>query len=185
MVIHENSSAIPGQGSQHVGMMKDFYSSFKIVRDTFAEASDTVHRNLAKLCLDGPESDLTLTENTQPCLLTASVAAFRVAQLELGFTPSAVAGHSLGEYSALVCAGSLPFASAVFWVRERGASMQKAVPAGEGAMAAILGMTDERVTHLCERATTLALSTPQKDPDAVGSVEDIVQPANYNAPGKW
>src|SRR5207342_2091302 len=100
---------------------------FKLVREIFEEASDSASKDLRKLCFDGPESDLVLTENTQPCLLTASVAAFRVAQSELGFKPDAVAGHSLGEYSALVAAESLPLATAVRWVKERGKAMQLAI----------------------------------------------------------
>src|SRR4051794_11643766 len=92
----------PGQGSQHVGMAKDLYENFNIAREVFEEVSDSIHIDLKKLCFQGPESDLTLTQNTQPCLLAASVAAFRVAEREFNFTPGAVAGHSLGEYSALV-----------------------------------------------------------------------------------
>src|SRR3954454_3336310 len=122
------AALFPGQGSQHVGMAKDLYDNFKLVRELFEEASDAVRVDLKKLCCDGPESDLMLTENTQPCLLTASVAAFRVAQAENGFIPDVVAGHSLGEYSALVAANVLPFARAAYWVRERGRAMQIAVP---------------------------------------------------------
>src|ERR1700679_3265786 len=92
----------PGQGSQHVGMAKELLENFSVAREAFEEASDGSKLNVKKLCLDGPESDLTLTENTQPCLLTASVAAFRIAELEQGFQPAVAAGHSLGEYSALV-----------------------------------------------------------------------------------
>jgi [acyl-carrier-protein] S-malonyltransferase len=116
----------PGQGSQHVGMAKDLLDNFKCAKEVFEEASDAAHLDIRKLCLDGPESDLILTENTQPCLLTASVAAFRCAQVELGFQPSVVAGHSLGEYSALVAAGAIPLGVAAAWVRERGRAMQKA-----------------------------------------------------------
>lgn len=175
----------PGQGSQHVGMAKDLLQDFKIARDTFEEASEAVKQDLRKLCLDGPDSDLTLTENTQPCLLTASVAAFRAAQSATGFTPALVAGHSLGEYSALVSAGVLPLATAVRWVKERGASMQKAVPAGEGSMAAILGMEDDQVEALCAKATENARAKRSSDPtDGALTVEAIVQPANFNAPGQ-
>src|SRR4051794_8387241 len=109
----------PGQGSQHVGMAKDLHENFKIVREAFEEASDAISKDLRKLCFEGPDSDLVLTENTQPCLLVSSVAAFRVAETEYGFKPSAVAGHSLGEYSALVAAGTLPLATATRWVHER------------------------------------------------------------------
>ena len=122
---HSNShyshvfAVFPGQGSQHVGMAKDLHENFALVREIFEEASDAIHVNLRKLCFEGPESDLILTENTQPCLLTASVAAFRVAEREFNFIPGAVAGHSLGEYSALVAAGCINLGVATRWVRER------------------------------------------------------------------
>ena len=174
----------PGQGSQHVGMAKDFYSSFKVAKEVFEEASDAISVNLKKLCFDGPESDLTLTENTQPCLLTASIAAFRVAQKEVSFSPAVVAGHSLGEYSALVAAGSISLNVAVRWVRERGLAMQKAVPAGEGTMAAIIGLEDEQVDQLCKNATSIAKEQRSKGEFPEISVEAIVQPANFNSPGQ-
>ena len=126
-------------------MAKELHDSFRLAARTFEEVSDAIHLNLRKLCFDGPESDLTLTENTQPCLLAASVAAYRVASAELGFSPAVVAGHSLGEYSALVAAGALDLATAARWVRERGRAMQLAVPPGQGAMAAVLGLDDEKV----------------------------------------
>lgn len=174
----------PGQGSQHVGMAKDLYNDFKIAREAFEEASDACHLNLKKLCFDGPESDLTLTENTQPCLLTASVAAYRVAQAEKGLSPSAVAGHSLGEYSALVAVGALELGQAAAWVRERGAAMQRAVPAGEGTMAAILNLEDAQVETLCQRATEQTRELRQKGESSELRVEALVQPANFNAPGQ-
>ena len=178
----------PGQGAQFVGMGKSLFENFPIAKETFEEASDACSLNLKKLCFDGPESDLTLTENTQPCLLTASVAAFRVAQKEYGFKPTAVAGHSLGEYSALVAAGALPLSAAAYWVRERGKSMQEAVPAGQGTMAAILGAEDSAVEKLCEVATAeakLARSSKVYGPDEDEIVvECIVQPANFNSPGQ-
>ena len=174
----------PGQGSQHVGMGKDLCENFKLAREIFEEASDASKLNLKKLCFDGPESDLTLTENTQPCLLTASVAAFRVAQAETGFKPSAVAGHSLGEYSALVAAGGIPLAAAARWVRERGAAMQRAVPAGQGTMAAVLGMEDAPVEKLCEQATEEAKAARAKGQAEELTVEAVVQPVNYNSPGQ-
>jgi [acyl-carrier-protein] S-malonyltransferase len=174
----------PGQGAQHVGMGKELFENFIEARETFEEASDATHLNLKKLCFEGPESDLTLTEHTQPCLLTTSVAAFRVAQKQLGFFPSVVAGHSLGEYSALVCAGALPLATASRWVRERGAAMQKAVPAGQGSMAAVMG-GDEWIDALCAKATESA-KAKRSHPEATSSftVDAIVQPANFNAPGQ-
>jgi [acyl-carrier-protein] S-malonyltransferase len=174
----------PGQGSQHVGMAKDLFENFKLVRELFEEASDSISLDLRKLCFDGPESDLVLTENTQPSLLLASVAAFQVARQETGFAPDAVAGHSLGEYSALVAAGSLPLATAVHWVRERGRAMQKAVPAGQGTMAAVLGMEDEAVEQLCRLATENARARRKAGENADLTVEAIVQPANFNSPGQ-
>jgi [acyl-carrier-protein] S-malonyltransferase len=178
----------PGQGSQHVGMAKDLLDNFKTAKEVFEEASDAAHLDIRKLCLDGPESDLTLTENTQPCLLTASIAAFRSAQVELGFQPSIVAGHSLGEYSALVAAGAIPLGQAAAWVRERGRAMQKAVPAGQGTMAAVLGMDDEKVIELCKGATDRAkLKRSKGDVSqeyADLTVEAIVEAANFNAPGQ-
>ena len=178
-------AVFPGQGSQHVGMGKDLYQQFAIAREVFEEASDSIVVNLKKLCFDGPDSDLTLTENTQPCLLASSVAAFRVAQRELDFKPGAVAGHSLGEYSALVSIGAFPLSAATQWVRERGLAMQKAVPKGEGTMAAILGLEDEQVTTLCKAATELARQkrTQIQEEDAI-SVDALAEPANFNAPGQ-
>lgn len=176
-------AVFPGQGSQHVGMAKELHESFAIVRETFEEASEAVRKDLRKLCFEGPESDLLATENTQPCLLTASVAAFRVAQKEWGFTPQAVAGHSLGEYSALVAIGALPLASAARWVRERGQAMQRAVPAGEGTMAAILNLNDDLIGTLCEQASAAARAKRSADACAI-TVEPVVEPANYNSPGQ-
>jgi [acyl-carrier-protein] S-malonyltransferase len=174
----------PGQGSQHVGMAKDLLENFKIARETFEEASDAARLNIRDLCLNGPDADLTLTENTQPCLLTASVAAFRVAQIELGFVPSIVAGHSLGEYSALVAAGAIPLGTAAAWVRERGRAMQVAVPAGQGTMAAVLGMEDSMISKLCEAATAAAKAKRAQGENEELTVEAIVEPANFNAPGQ-
>ncbi|MBU6374813.1 MAG: ACP S-malonyltransferase [Bdellovibrionales bacterium] len=184
---HKNQwmALFPGQGAQSVGMGKELYENFPVVRQTFEEASDSIKKDLKKLCFDGPESELTLTENTQPALVTVSIAAFRVAQSETGFFPSVVAGHSLGEYSALVAAGALSLPTAVQWVRERGASMQRAVPAGEGAMAAVMG-GDSWIDALCEKATAsskLKRGRRNDSEDSV-SVEAIVQPANFNAPGQ-
>lgn len=180
----KNVALFPGQGSQHVGMGKDLYANFRVAAEVFEEASDALHLDLRKLCFDGPESDLTLTENTQPSLLTASVAAFRVAAKEFGFTPSAVAGHSLGEYSALVAIGALPLATAVRWVHERGKAMQAAVPAGQGTMAAILGTDDEFVTRLCQAATAQAKAKRASGEYSDLTVESVVEPANFNAPGQ-
>jgi [acyl-carrier-protein] S-malonyltransferase len=177
-------AVFPGQGSQHTGMTKELYETFKQARETFEEASDACSVNLKKLCFDGPDSDLNLTENTQPCLLTASVAAFRVAVAETGFAPGAVAGHSLGEYSALVAAGVLPLAATVRWVKARGRAMQEAVPAGQGTMAAVLGLADELMDPLCEAAGKAALEKRAKGENSEITVEALVQPANFNAPGQ-
>jgi [acyl-carrier-protein] S-malonyltransferase len=177
-------AVFPGQGSQHVGMAKNLYENFSVVKESFEEASDAIHVNLKKLCFDGPESDLILTENTQPCLLVASVAAFRVAEQELNFTPHAVAGHSLGEYSALVAAKSLSLSTATKWVKARGAIMQIAVAPGEGGMAAILGLEDSAVFQLCEKATQEAKQKRKHAPNFHSSVEALAEPANFNAPGQ-
>ena len=174
----------PGQGSQHVGMAKDLYENFPLAREIFEEASDAISLNLRKLCFDGPESDLTLTENTQPCLLTASIAAFRISQRETGFKPDAVAGHSLGEYSALVAAEVFPFATAVRWVHERGRAMQLAVPKGEGTMAAVLGLEDSAVEQVCRAATESARAKREAGAAEDLTVEPIVEPANFNSPGQ-
>lgn len=160
----------PGQGAQHVGMGKTFFDDFSSVRIRFEEASDILKFNLKKLCFDGPESELTLTENAQPALLTLSFAIFEAFQKECGFKPKVVAGHSLGEYSALVAAQALAFPTAVRLVRERGIAMQKAVPAGEGTMAAVMGLDDATVIRLCEIA--------QKKNGGV------VEAANFNSPGQ-
>ncbi len=174
----------PGQGSQHVGMAKDLYDNFRVVRELFEEASDATSLHLRRLCFEGPESDLLLTENTQPALLTASVAAFRVAETERGFVPSAVAGHSLGEYSALVAAGAFPLASAARWVRERGRAMQLAVPPGQGSMAAVMGMEDEVIAALCAAGIDAAKAKRSSGERTDVSVDCVLSPANYNAPGQ-
>jgi [acyl-carrier-protein] S-malonyltransferase len=127
----------PGQGSQHAGMGKSLAENHEAARQTFEEADEALGFSLSTLCFEGPEEDLKLTENTQPALLAVSVAAWRVLRVEVG-APDYVAGHSLGEYSALVAAGSLDFADALRLVRKRGKYMQEAVPAGVGAMAALL-----------------------------------------------
>jgi [acyl-carrier-protein] S-malonyltransferase len=174
----------PGQGSQSVGMIKELHDEFKIVKETFEEASDASGLHIKKLCFEGPENELTLTKNTQPCLLTASIASFRLAQRELGFEPVAVAGHSLGEYSALVAAGAFPFSSAVKWVRARGAAMQKAVPAGQGTMAAVMGLDDDLILALCKKATDLATQKRKSGEASDLTVDCLVSPANFNAPGQ-
>jgi [acyl-carrier-protein] S-malonyltransferase len=158
----------PGQGSQHAGMGKDLSDNFPVARQVFEEANDALGFDLAALCYNGPEEDLKLTANTQPAILTASVAALRVLQEETGLAPSYTAGHSLGEYSALVCAGGLQFADAVRTVRQRGTFMQEAVPVGTGAMAAVLGLDSDVLDAVCSEA-------------AQGQV---VSPANFNSDGQ-
>lgn len=158
----------PGQGSQYVGMGKDFYENFRVAREVFEEANDALGFSISRLCFEGPEDQLKLTENTQPAILTVSVACLRVLQKEKGLVPVLAAGHSLGEYSALVASEALNFADAVRLVRLRGRFMQEAVPVGEGAMAALLGMEREAVERLCEEV-------------AQG---EVLTPANFNCPGQ-
>jgi [acyl-carrier-protein] S-malonyltransferase len=141
----------PGQGSQSVGMGKELAERYPIARQTFAEAEEALGYQLSAVCFEGPEEQLRLTEVTQPAILTSSVAAWRVLE-EKGLKPSFVAGHSLGEYSAHVAAGTLSFVDAVRTVRLRGKYMQEAVPVGMGAMAAILGMDLDRVMEVCRDA---------------------------------
>jgi [acyl-carrier-protein] S-malonyltransferase len=141
----------PGQGSQSVGMGKDLAEHHSIARQTFEEADEALGIKISQLCFEGPEEQLRLTENTQPAILTVSVAAWRVL-LEKGIKPAFVAGHSLGEYSAQVAAGTMNFADAVRTVRSRGKFMQEAVPVGTGSMAAILGMSPDAVAGVCSDA---------------------------------
>lgn len=142
----------PGQGSQSVGMGKSLCDNFVLAKRTFEEANDALHFDLRKLCFEGPESDLKLTQNTQPAILTHSVAAYRVLTAETPLRPSVVAGHSLGEYSALVAAGALSFADAVRLVNKRGLFMQEAVPVGTGGMAALVGADENKARALCDAA---------------------------------
>jgi len=158
----------PGQGSQFAGMGKDLADSFPVAHQVFEEANDALGFDLAALCFNGPEEDLKLTANTQPAILSHSIAALRVLEQETGLKPQLVAGHSLGEYSALVCSGALAFADAVRTVRQRGTFMQEAVPVGQGAMAAIMGLDNEQLAKVCSEA-------------AQG---DVVSPANFNSPGQ-
>jgi [acyl-carrier-protein] S-malonyltransferase len=155
----------PGQGSQAVGMGKELSDNYAVARRTFEEADEALGYKLSEVCFEGPEEKLKLTEITQPAILTASIAAWRVLQ-EKGLQPDFVAGHSLGEYSAHVAAGTLTFADAVKTVRNRGKYMQEAVPVGVGAMAAILGIPLDRVTEIANDA-------------AQG---EVCQAANINSP---
>ena len=159
----------PGQGSQAVGMGKELAEKYPVARQTFAEADEALGYNLSQLCFEGPEEKLRLTEITQPAILTASVAAWRVLH-EKGVNPSFVAGHSLGEYSANVAAGTISFADAVRTVRNRGKYMQEAVPVGVGAMAAILGMDLEKVAAVCAEAAQGEVCEPAN----INSAEQIV-----------
>lgn len=156
----------PGQGSQSVGMQTDLAAAFPVVKETYAEASDVLGFDLWELVTTGSEEALKQTAVTQPALLTAGVAAWRVWLDQNGAQPTLMAGHSLGEYSALVCAGVIKFADAVMLVRKRGEYMQEAVPAGEGAMAAILNLAPSTINELCESAANTG----------------TVQVANYNSP---
>ncbi len=158
----------PGQGSQSVGMLGEFASSEPIVEETFAEASDAIGLDLWSLAQEGPAEQQNLTENTQPLLLTASVALWRVWQSRSDLKPALMAGHSLGEFTALVCAESLKFSDAVSLVKARGQFMQTAVPVGEGAMAAIIGLDDELIDGAC---------------NGVAGGE-VVSAVNYNSPGQ-
>ncbi len=153
----------PGQGSQYVGMGKALHAQFAVAKQVFAEADETVGFPLSQLCFDGPDSDLKLTENTQPAILTVSIAALRVLESETALRPDFAAGHSLGEYSALVCAGALSFRDAVRIVRERGRLMQQAVPPGVGRMAVILGLRRETVRALCEAVADGEVVAPAND----------------------
>lgn len=142
----------PGQGSQKIGMLAELAGSYPVITETFSEASEVLGYDLWDMVQNGTQEDITLTERTQPLLLTASVAVWRVWQQEGGAQPALMAGHSLGEWSALVCAGVVNFKDAVRLVRNRGAYMQQAVPQGEGAMAAIIGLDDNVIKTICENA---------------------------------
>lgn len=162
----------PGQGSQSVGML-DAWGDHPVVAQTLQEASDALGEDVAKLIHDGPKEQLALTTNTQPVMLVAGVAAWRVWQAEGGALPAAVAGHSLGEYSALVASGVLTLAQAAPLVRLRAAAMQEAVPVGTGAMAAILGLEAAKVIAGCAEATA-----------ALGSSTEVVEAVNFNDPAQ-
>src|SRR6201987_638546 len=169
----------PGQGSQAVGMGKELAERYPIARRTFDEADDALGYKLSQLCFDGPEDKLRLTEITQPAILTASVAAWRVLD-EKGLKPASVAGHSLGEYSAHVAAGTLNCADALRTVRNRGKYMQEAVPVGVGAMAAILGMEPDKVSAVCAEASNGEVCEPAN----INSSEQIVISGNTAGVGR-
>jgi len=158
----------PGQGAQQVGMGKALCAEFPLAREVFAAADDALGFALSHLCFEGPESQLKLTANTQPAILTMSLAALRVLEHESGLKPDVCAGHSLGEYSALVCAGALKLADAVRVTRLRGEAMQEAVPAGQGAMAAVVGAEPAVIDEVCREAAQGA----------------VVSAANFNGGGQ-
>lgn len=178
--LSQTVALFPGQGSQFSGMGKTLYADFAAARHVFEEASDAIRLDLKKLCFDGPDSDLAMTANTQPAILTHSVAAFRVAQAEHGYQPKIAAGHSLGEYSALVAAEAISLSDAVKMVRFRGEAMQRAVPAGEGSMLALMGIEDSALEAVCLEASTLA-EEQRKKSGVSKSVSALVSPANYNS----
>jgi len=158
----------PGQGSQAVGMMSALAQEFPVVKELYEEASEALGIDLWAMSQAGPIEDLSRTENTQPALLVAGVAAWRVWQEKGGATPEIMAGHSLGEYTALVCAGAIPFDQGVTLVRDRGRYMQSAVPEGQGGMAAIIGLEDDVVSKVCAEVAD----------------GDVLQAVNFNAPGQ-
>lgn len=165
------SALFPGQGSQSPGMGKFLWGEFSRARQLFEEASDTLSLDFKKLCFEGTEAELALTENTQPCLLLVSCATMAVLESEFGFKPIAAAGHSVGEYAAVVSAGALNFASAIKAVRIRGQAMQEAVPVGVGGMTAVMGLDAAAIFELCRWVEKETGDSP-------------VQPANINAPGQ-
>ena len=158
----------PGQGSQKIGMLADIAEKFSQVGEAFAEASEVLGYDLWDRAQNGTQEEINMTECTQPLLLTASVAMWRIWQDQEGIKPVLMAGHSLGEWSALVCSGAVAFKDAVTLVRQRGAYMQEAVPAGQGAMAAIIGLDDDKIVAACEAA----------------SQGEVVSAVNFNSPGQ-
>jgi [acyl-carrier-protein] S-malonyltransferase len=164
----KHAFVFPGQGSQSVGMLADFYAAYPTVKQTFEEASQILDYDLWKLTQEGPKDTLNQTDKTQPALLAAGVAIWRIWQQQGGPVPVFMAGHSFGEYSALVCAGALAFEDAVSLAQDRGRFMQTAVPEGEGAMAAVLGLTDDKVIEICTHQAQ----------------NQVVSAVNFNAPSQ-
>jgi len=160
----------PGQGSQKIGMLSELLVKHSVIADTFIEASDITGLDMVHLIIKGPEQDLNLTQNTQPVLLAASVALWRLWQEKRDQLPSVVAGHSLGEYSALVCAGAISFTDGLKLVQKRGIYMQEVVKTGDGAMAAVLGLDDDAVVEVCKKVSN--------------SLKAVLSAVNFNAPGQ-
>lgn len=161
----------PGQGSQQPGMGKYFFENFKAARQVFEEASDAIKLDIKKLCFEGSDTELALTENTQPALVTVSTAVFKVLESEFGLKPVATAGHSVGEYASLVASKVISLSDAIKAVRLRGQAMQSAVPVGKGGMLAVLGLEDKQVAELCTWVLTESMEGP-------------ISPANFNSPGQ-
>lgn len=161
----------PGQGSQAPGMGQFLFENFQEAKEVYEEASEAISVDLKKLCFEGSESELQLTHNTQPALLVTSTATYRALQKQFGLKPKGGAGHSIGEYAALVTAGSLDLATATRAVRERGLAMQQAVPVGQGGMAAVIGLDEIQVRHLCQWTEEQSQQKP-------------LSPANFNCPGQ-
>ena len=170
MILDDLAFVFPGQGSQKIGMLAAAADAHASVMQTFDEAADALEYDLWSLIQSGEQEQLNMTETTQPALLACSVALWRSWRAAGGAAPATMAGHSLGEFSALVCAGALRFPEALRLVRERGAAMQSAVPVGEGAMAAIIGLDDEQIDSACRQAAA--------------SSGDTVAAVNYNSPGQ-
>ncbi len=165
------AALFPGQGSQHPGMGRFLYDNFKVAQELFEEASDTLSLDFKRLCFEASEAELALTKNTQSSLLLVSVATYQSLKSAVDFVPLASSGHSVGEYAALVAAQAIPFGQAIQAVRLRGEAMQEAVPVGQGGMLAVMGMTSEQVTQLCQWVESKSGLGP-------------LEPANFNAPGQ-
>lgn len=168
LAMSKTAFIFPGQGSQYPGMGRELSENFPVAKQIFEEADDALGMKLSSICFSGSEDELKLTANTQPAILTTSIAVLRVVTQETGLKADFLAGHSLGEYSALVCSGTLAFADAVRTVRARGTFMQEAVPVGTGAMAAMLSIERDILEDICNEA----------------SQGEIVSPANFNSPGQ-